>query len=174
MMHREGIELNRIFTGVVGYRNSLLYKTKDKKRTPKDEAEVRETFDGISAEDWFDGSPIDLILTVDGSVFFPLMRGDAGWKRTVEIDKLMLPKVSMRPYVVDDMVQANSTLALGYNYSFDEPHVALGQFVMYLQYYCSQLVKASPNFELYFSQFVDPNICDMMTQRNLDDISESS
>lgn len=173
MTHRGGVELNRIFTGIVGYSNSFLFKRGDKKCARKNDTEVQATFDAICAEDWFDGAPLDLILTVDGSIFFPLSLGEKGWKRTVEIEKLMLPKTSIRPYVDGDEVKADSNLVLGYNYSLDEPHLALGQFIMYLQYYCSQLVKASPNFELFFSQFLDPNIQDMMTQRNLDDIKNS-
>lgn len=174
MTHRDGIELNRIFTGVVGYSNPMLYKQKNKKRVRKEDSEVKKTFDEVAAEDWFDGCPLDLLLTVDGSVFFPFVRGENGWKRTVEIDKLMRPKKSLRPYIDGDEVKVDSDLALAYNYFFDEPHMALGQFIMYLQYYCSQLVKASPDFELFFAQFLDPNIRDMMTQRNVGDIADSS
>lgn len=165
---RKGQEVNRIFSCIVSFENKLFYRIENRIRRLRTNDEITKYFDSIAGEEWFDGAFVDLIYTVDGTLFFPIaVNEESKWERTTDITLLSMPKQSIRPYIVDGVAKSDSRLALAYTYDFDNAASALGQFIMYLQIYCSQLIKASPNFYTWFRQFIDPDVREMMTIRKI-------
>ncbi|WP_273327851.1 DUF6602 domain-containing protein [Vallitalea guaymasensis] len=182
ILYKEGSELNKIFSCIIAFKNDLFYKKqKDKeiiktdigkqkyKKILRTDTEIQKYFDEKSSETWFDGMNTDIIYTLDGTIFFPMIldEGQNKWIKSFKIDKLGDKKNSLNPYIENDKINVDTRLILGYTYDFDKPEISLGQFIAYLQYYCGQLVKSSPDISKIFKNYLNRSIGTMVTKRRM-------
>lgn len=146
---REGQILNKVFSCIFSFENGLLVHKVDAKETRMSEKESTIYIDKICKESWFDNMRIDLICSLDGTVFYPsvLVKEKNKFVASGDCERFGEPKQSIAPYVENDIVSHDATLVLSYALDFSYPFRMLGRFLTLLQFYCSRPVKSSVNFE---------------------------
>lgn len=172
LSYKNGCEVNKIFSCIVAFENELFYKTENGKKKIRRDNEIEKYLDEKSSELWFDGMNTDIIYTIDGTVFSPMILDENKnkWIKIMSTDILGEEKKSLRPYIENDIIKADTRLMLGYSYDFESPEISLGQFIAYLNYYCYQLVKSTPNINKIFDNFINRTVKTMMTKRHINEL----
>ena len=171
IIYKDGKDMGGFFSCIISYENDLFYREKNKKRVRRTPPEIIKYFDELCSEEWFDGTTVDHIYTVDGTVFFPLKLEGDKWTKTNDIGMLSSQKKTIRPFIDENnTIQAGSNYCLSYSYNFESPEISLGNLVGFLQVYCAQLVKSSPKIHKWFDEFQKLDIETPMSSRNIEDI----
>lgn len=168
--YRDGKPLNPIFSCIVAFENDLLYCQKKNQKVLKTPSELSAYYDKITSEDWFDNLTADIIYTVDGTIFYPLKLSGDKWDKSFDLNLLSKPKKTIRPFIDNNVVHADSELCLAYSGDLENPEQALGLFTSYIQFYCAQIIKSSPNLHAWFNQL---DIEVPMVARHADDMKRS-
>lgn len=149
---RNGIELNRIFSCVIAYSSEFFYRLKNGIKIERTKDELTKYLNEFQNKKWFNNFRVDIVFTLDGMLFSPLEYKEAleSWVRSTKIELLGKEKKAL--LIIDNVDSNRSDLILGYSIDKKFPEKLLGQFLIYLQLFCSQLVKNPPNIEEIFKQ----------------------
>lgn len=169
LTYKDGMILNNIFSCIVSYQNKIVMKKKEEDYEYLSSDEIKKTFDDLTRNEWFSSLFIDNIYTTDGTFFFPIQLSEdkKNWQRNIIINKIGMQKKMIMPYIKENTITTDSELALAYTCDFGKPEKILGQFIMYLQYYTSHLVKSTPNISEIFSSLIDTPFFDIIQEREV-------
>lgn len=150
----DNADMNKLFTCILSAKNLLLYKTHSGKKTPRTREEVIAYF---NKHPQFFVTPIDLLYTIDGSMFVPM-----------EIEKNMIYKKTTNHLCLGEAKfyrgSSNDIPSGSYLYevdmrleSHDKPEQLLGQLIVFISYWCKSLVKTTPDLSILLNDQLKSN-----------------
>jgi hypothetical protein len=176
LIYGKGEEVNKIFSCIFAAKNNFLYKRENRKKIKRSNDELIKYFDSFCSKGMLDSFRIDLIATLDGTIFFPVIYSadENVWHRSAETSILGTEKKAITPSIVDiakNLIRSNiEDVILGYSIEQANPEKTLGQFITYIQIFSSSLVKSQPDIHSILKECFDSKINIIFKARTLPDV----
>ncbi|MCK4601894.1 MAG: hypothetical protein KAU28_05480 [Phycisphaerae bacterium] len=151
MTYRNGEEVNRIFSCVVGGTDKLfLHNLQDGSAPTQDVLSKR--VKSVFKRPWFDGTELDLVYTIDGSLLSPgRWNAEAkAYDQIALIEHVGQEKMTRKGFTKE---HAPNEIGLISRIFLGHPELSLGEFIVHLQIYCADLVKSTPDLGKIFKLF---------------------